>query len=135
MPIDRAFAARQVRAAEDESVCREENEQTEDLSVGPGLTDYACECARGCDAVVSLTIREYETVREVPTYFIVAPGHLLVGVEVLVQETARFAIVEKFGAAAPVATASDPRSRPTNRLVDDSSFPPELSPRNAELVK
>ena len=110
MPIDRGFAARQVQAAENESACRDENEQTEERSVGPGLTDYTCECATDCDALVSLTIREYEAARDVPTYFIVAPGHLLVGVEVLVQETPRFAIVEKIGAAATVATALDPRS-------------------------
>ena len=128
MPIDRQFAARQVRAAENESVSREENEQTEELSMEPDLTNYTCECARGCEAVLSLTIREYETVREVPTHFIVAPGHLLVGVEVLVQETPRFAIVEKFGAAAQVATALDPRSSPMNRLTDDSSFASKLAP-------
>ena len=104
------FAQRQIRAAEDESVCREENERLEG-SVGSDLTytEYTCECTRDCDAHVPLTIDEYEEVRGISTHFIVAPGHLLVGVEVVVRESPRFQVVEKFGAAAPVANALDPR--------------------------
>jgi hypothetical protein len=112
MTAPEAFAQRQIRAAEDESLCRGVNEQIEELSSGPGLTDYACECPRGCEVLIALTISEYEEVRAVPTHFFVAPGHLLVGVEVLVRETSRFQVVEKFGAAAPVATALDARSHP-----------------------
>jgi hypothetical protein len=106
------FRERQIRAAEDESQCREENEHVEEASLGSDPTEYTCECTRDCDAPVSLTIDEYEEVRQASTHFIVAPGHLVVGVEVVVRETSRFQVVEKFGAGAPVATALDPRSHP-----------------------
>ena len=105
-----AFAERQIRVAEDESLCREVNEQIEKGCVGSGHAGYTCECAEGCDAVVLLTIDEYEHVREFPTRFIVAPGHLVVGVEVLVCEYPGYHVVEKFGAGAVVASATDPRT-------------------------
>ena len=104
------FAERQVRAAQDESVERDVNEQIEEASAGAGLAEYKCECPRDCDVLVSLTVDEYEAVRSVPTHFVVAPGHLLVGVEVVVQENSRYTVVEKIGAAAPIASALDPRS-------------------------
>jgi hypothetical protein len=106
------FAERQIHAAEEESLCREENERVEEPRLASDHTEYTCECTRDCDALLSLTADEYEAVREVPTHFLVAPGHLVVGVEVIVRETSRFQVVEKFGAAAPVATALDPRSHP-----------------------
>ena len=106
----RRFAERQVRAAEDESVERGVNEQIDEASAAAGLAEYRCECPRDCDVLVSLTADEYEAVRNVPTHFVVAAGHLLVGVEVVVRENSRFTVVEKIGAAAPVATALDPRS-------------------------
>jgi hypothetical protein len=109
---DEPFAERQIRAAVSESACRDENEQTEDSSDTAEHTAYTCECTRGCDALVSLTTDEYEAVRKVPTHFIAAPGHLIVGVEVVVRESARFQVVEKIGAAAPVASRLDPRAKP-----------------------
>jgi len=62
-----------------------------------------------CDAFVSLTVWEYEEVRRVPTHFVIASGHLVVGVEVIVRDTPEYQIVEKIGAGAPVATRLDPR--------------------------
>jgi hypothetical protein len=104
------FAERQVRAAQDESAERDVNEEIEEASALVGLAEYRCECPRDCDVLVSLTVDEYEAVRSVPTHFIVAPGHLLVGVEVVVRENSRYMVVEKIGAAAPIASALDPRS-------------------------
>jgi hypothetical protein len=106
------FAERQVRAAEGESVERDGNEQIEEASDRAGLAEYRCECPRDCDVLISLTVDEYEAVRSVPTHFVVAPGHLLVGVEVVVRENSRYTVVEKIGAAAPIASALDPRSLP-----------------------
>jgi hypothetical protein len=106
------FAERQVRAAQDESVERDVNEEIEAASTRAGLAEYRCECPRDCDVLVSMTLDEYEAVRSVPTHFIVASGHLLVGVEVVVHENSRYTVVEKIGAAAPVASALDPRSYP-----------------------
>ena len=106
----RQFENRQVRAAQDESAERDVNEQIEEASAPVGLAEYGCECPRNCDVLLSLTVDEYEAVRSVPTHFVVAPGHLLVGVEVVVREHSRYTVVEKIGAAAPIASALDPRS-------------------------
>ena len=62
-----------------------------------------------CEAFVSLTGSEYEEVRRVPTHFVIASGHLLVGVEVIVRDTPGYQIVEKIGAAASAAIRLDPR--------------------------
>ena len=107
------FAERQIRAALAESACRDENERTEGLSESLELTEFTCECTEACDARISLTIAEYEGVRKDPTHFIAALGHLVVGVEVVVSESSRYQVVEKIGAAAPVATRLDPRGATT----------------------
>ena len=65
-----------------------------------------------CATLVPLTVSEYEEVRKVPTHFVIAPGHLVVGVEVVVRETSRYQVVEKIGAGAPMATRLDPREDP-----------------------
>jgi hypothetical protein len=109
---DDPVAARQVRAAVGESARRDENEQNEEQTGSAGLTDYACECGRECAVLVSLTSEEYEDVRKVPTHFIAAPCHLVVGVEVVVRTTSRYLVVEKIGAAAAVAARLDPRGKP-----------------------
>ena len=62
-----------------------------------------------CAASVSLTVCEYEEVRKVPTHFLIASGHLVVGVEVIVRAAPEYQVVEKIGAAAPEATRLDPR--------------------------
>jgi hypothetical protein len=111
--IDEPFAERQIQAAVDESICREENESAEERSSDSSQsTQYGCECAPDCPTLVSLTPSEYKEVRKVPTHFVIAPGHLLVGVEVVVRETSGYQVVEKIGAAAPVATRLDPREDP-----------------------
>ena len=110
MSIDEPFAERQRRAAVDESLCREENEGVEERSSDSSQSaQYRCECMPDCEAFVSLTVCEYEEVRKVPTHFVIASGHLLVGVEVIVRDTSEYQVVEKIGAAAPVATRLDLR--------------------------
>lgn len=105
------FAERQVRAAVNEAACRDANERRRGRSRASQLTEFTCECTCECDAGISLTMDEYERVRSVPTHFIAAPGHLVVGVEVLVMATPRFQVVEKIGAAAPVVATLDPRGK------------------------
>jgi hypothetical protein len=110
MSIDEPFAERQIRAAVDESLCREENERAEERSSDSFQSaQYRCECMPDCAAFVSLPVCEYEEVRRVPTHFVIASGHLVVGVEVIVRDTPEYQVVEKIGAAAPVATRLDPR--------------------------
>ena len=95
----------------DESLCPggERTSRGRTSAALPKRTQYTCECTPDCDALVALTSCEYEEVRKVPTHFLIAPGHLIVGVEVVVRETSRYQVVEKIGAAAPVATRLDTR--------------------------
>ena len=93
-----------------ESICRDENERAEEQGGDTSqLTQYRCECTPDCPALVPLTICEYEEVRKVPIHFVIARGHIVVGVEVVVRDTARYQVAEKIGAAAPVATRLDRR--------------------------
>jgi hypothetical protein len=101
------FAERQIRAAVSESASRDENERTDEFRGKSALTTYTCECAKECVVLVSLTNDEYDEVRSVPTHFLAAPGHLVIGVEVVVRESARYIVVEKIGAAAAVASDLD----------------------------
>ena len=105
------FAARQIRIAVSESASRDQNERADDVIHGSELTAYACECGQECGCFVSLTNDEYEDVRSVPTHSVAAPSHLVIGVEVVVRETPRYWVVEKIGAAAPVAVKLDPRAK------------------------
>jgi hypothetical protein len=102
------------RLAANESIFREVNEAInrggwpgdEDSPVG-----FRCECARlGCNALVSLTPREYERVRAHPRRFLMLPGHELEEVETIVQDAAGYVVVEKRAEAGRQAAASDPRA-------------------------
>ncbi len=54
-----------------------------------------CECGRNdCTETVSLQREEYDRARAVPTHFIVATGHALLGIERIVQENGRQTVVE-----------------------------------------
>ncbi len=54
-----------------------------------------CECGRDdCTETVNLRREEYDRARAVPTHFIVATGHALLGIERIVQENGRHAVVE-----------------------------------------
>lgn len=73
---------------------------------------FVCECAViGCTAVVELTLPEYERLRSDPRRFVLAPGHELPEIERVVEDTPRFAVVEKTAEAGRVvAEQSDPRA-------------------------
>ncbi len=54
-----------------------------------------CECGRNdCTETVSLQREEYDRARAVPTHFIVATGHALLGIERIVRENGRHTVVE-----------------------------------------
>jgi hypothetical protein len=75
------------------------------------LNTMFCECGRlGCGERIEMTAAEYESVRARPTTFAVVPGHELVDVEVVVDETDRFRVVDKVGVAAAIADRADPRA-------------------------
>jgi hypothetical protein len=101
------------RLAHNEAVFREINERIE---AGTWVTSadqplaFACECAAlGCNVLVELTVAEYEAVRAHPRRFLLAPGHQLPSIEVVVHSEDRYVVVEKKGEAAEAAETSDPR--------------------------
>ena len=74
---------------------------------------FLCECSDlRCEALLKLSLREYEKARRLANRFLVAIGHETPEIEVIVSENKRFALVEKQGVGKEVAEASDRRSRP-----------------------
>jgi hypothetical protein len=59
---------------------------------------------------ISLTISEYEQVRDAPTQFFLLPGHVLPDVEVVVREADGYVVVEKLPSEEEIAVETDPRS-------------------------
>jgi hypothetical protein len=109
------------RRAENEALFRDINERVrgfrdqagETFGAQDELVEFLCECARqDCLEKLRLTAAEYESVRAVPTDFVVVPGHEVAEIERVVSENPRFSIVRKTGRAAGIARRRDPRSRP-----------------------
>jgi hypothetical protein len=104
---------KQRRAAANEATIRDVNEGIE-RGQWPGEEDtpvaFRCECARlGCNALIELSVREYEDVRAHPKRFVVLPGHELHEVETVVETRSGYVIVEKRDLAGEVAEQHDPR--------------------------
>ncbi|MFN2595080.1 MAG: hypothetical protein ABR579_09365 [Actinomycetota bacterium] len=74
---------------------------------------YVCECGEAaCPQLVCTTREEYESVRSVPTRFIVARDHEDPETDLLREENERFSVIEKMpGRLRRVAYESDVRSR------------------------
>ena len=99
------------RAARNESLFREVNEQVEELTApGSGVGMFVCECSdTDCMERVRVPIEVYETVRQHGRRFLVRPGHEG-GFERVVEEADGYVIVEKEGDAGRLADRSDPRA-------------------------
>jgi hypothetical protein len=110
---DSGDAAREV--GHRQSLFREVNERIEELTQSFALEDaipVLCECGlTTCNERIELSRSEYDRLRGVPTHFVVLPGHDLPGVERVIEQNERFAIVEKVGESAAVAIELDPRRR------------------------
>jgi hypothetical protein len=52
----------------------------------------------------------YEEIRSDPTLFLVAPGHELPEIEVVIRRSVEYQVVRKDGEAAELVVAKDPRS-------------------------
>jgi hypothetical protein len=105
---------RQQRIAKNEALFRQVNERIEEVNQKLGeesLSDFLCECGDDdCTAPVSMTIAEYEEVRNQPTHFAIANGHEVIDVERVIEKNERFSVVEKFaGEAERIAVETDPR--------------------------
>jgi hypothetical protein len=109
------------RAAKGQSLFREVNERTEDLSASASFTTFICECMdESCDQNVAVTIEEYEHLRSDANTFMVLPGHDVPEVEEIIETTDRYVIVSKLGVGKAVAVRLDPRSRTFNGRVAPS---------------
>jgi hypothetical protein len=103
-------------AARHRTLVRDANERiraTTNTANQPDRTHrFNCECDDpACGGIVSLTKREYESVRASPTRFLIVADHEDPQVEHLVAENARFAIVETLpGTSSRIALRSDPRA-------------------------
>jgi hypothetical protein len=91
---------------------REMNERIEELLSSGMYVEFACECAATtCAAPIVLSVEEYEAIRRFPTRFLVAPGHIALTNERVVEQNERFAVVEKTGEGGSVAVLLDPRRK------------------------
>ena len=102
------------RLARNEAMFRLLNENIESIAstLGGGAPfGFICECASpGCVVPITLTLEEYERIREVGTRFLLAPGHERLEVEHVVAEHDDYSVVEKDGAAGLVALETNPRA-------------------------
>jgi hypothetical protein len=108
------MTTRAERQGRNESLFREVNERIAELNQTfqvEGRSEFLCECSRDeCKDPVSISIGEYEEIRESPARFFVLPGHEDELVERVVERNERYVTVEKFGEAAEEADQLDPRS-------------------------
>jgi hypothetical protein len=97
-----------VRAAQNQALFRQVNNQIDELNVGLGVGDevpqYVCECLdRECFERISVPHDEYERIRRDPTEFFVVPGHEMPQVEEVVHRADAWLVVRKLGIGAKVA--------------------------------
>jgi hypothetical protein len=101
------------RLALNEAAFRIANERMRDWSErrsSPEPERFYCECANPeCHEQLLLYMSEYERVRADPHRFIAVPGHETPDVETVVDQTDRFAVIEKDESAHPIVEATDPR--------------------------
>ena len=72
--------------------------------------EFLCECAStSCVERISLTLEQYERVRNDGTTFFLAPGHEYDEVELVTERQLTYWVVQKDGPAAVVAAFDDPR--------------------------
>ena len=93
---------RDARSAKNEALLREVNDRIEEvgehLRVRPAhdRLDFRCECGQqDCDALVSLTVAEYQHVRADNDRFAVLPGHENPEIERVVERRDQYVVVDK----------------------------------------
>jgi hypothetical protein len=103
--------AREARAAQNQLLFREVNEQVGQVHAQFALVDdfgpaapphtWVCECANAaCLERIEMSVTEYRRVRSSAARFVVAPGdeHVLVGAERVLEKHPRFWVVAKLDA-------------------------------------
>jgi hypothetical protein len=105
--------AREERLAHNEALFRTINETILGIATSLGRDvpyEFICECATsGCFERLTLTLEEYERVREDGSHFLLAAGHEDIEVEQVIAVREEYVVVEKDGVAGLVAHAEDPR--------------------------
>lgn len=106
--------SRERRLAENETLFREVNERVRAIASAHGddehVYEFFCECSNAdCTLHVATTLAAYESVRTVPTRFLIAPGHALPEIERVVEAGEDSWVIEKIGEAAEIAAERDPR--------------------------
>lgn len=110
-------AERRERLARNEAVFREVNERIEKLMrdgdwLGESESlEVLCECGkRDCAEPLRLTVSDYERVREEPTDFLVARGHVIPEIEKVIATGPDYEVVRKLAGEGVLARETDPRS-------------------------
>jgi hypothetical protein len=107
--------AREERLARNETLFRSVNENIGRAAASGQMDEHIfeffCECSNvDCTLLLQMTLSEYERVRADPRQFVVAPGHELPEIEIVVDRRAAYQVVVKEGEAAEFVTERDPRS-------------------------
>lgn len=97
--------------ARNEVVARSVNEAIQNGRVTrDGTSPFVCECGQlGCNAVVEMTLADYEAVRAYPRRFVLVAGHEAHFDEVI-DEGDDYEVVVKQGAPGRLAEENDPRA-------------------------
>lgn len=100
------------RLSWNQALIREVNERIKDLAEQlDGRVSFLCECGdENCSACVLLTLADYESLRAMRTWFLVASGHERSELGRVVEERDGFTVVETL-VTAPI--------EPTKPRVDD----------------
>jgi hypothetical protein len=104
---------RHERLARNEAIFREVNERIEELAQHGELDSLQilCECGDpDCKEPLRVSVAQYERVRQHPTDFFVAPGHVIPSIERVVEGSEGFEVVRKLAEEGELARKTDPRS-------------------------
>ena len=104
---------RHARFARNEAIFREVNERIDELAQRGELDTLhiLCECGNpDCKEPLTVSVAQYERVRQEPTDFFVAPGHVIPAIEKVIDGTAGFEVVRKLAEERELARKTDPRS-------------------------
>lgn len=106
---------REEKIAQNETIARDINEAIEQSHIEAsqeGSIRMMCECGKeDCERLISISVQEYEKIREHPRHFASYKEHVAPDVEYIVRESERYVVVQKReGAGADIAEARNPRA-------------------------
>ncbi len=102
---------RERKAARNQALLREVNDRITELALAPAadrdtMHELLCECYdTTCIEPLTMSVAEYDAIREHPRRFPVKRGHILPDVEDILETHDRYMVVEKTGEAGEIAEA------------------------------